>query len=141
MVLARVPRSGVAQHRQCLPHRLLARGHGAPPDGGDHQLVAAVPLGLLLMLWGAGGSGGPCAANAGLLLLQVVLSSAMFVVFFRLQWVGGPTYLSQIGYVAAAVGLLLGVFFLDEHYPQLVWAGAAAIALGVAISNWPERRA
>ena len=30
----------------------------------------------------------------------------MFVFFFRLQAVGAPVYLSQIGYVAAAVGLL-----------------------------------
>ena len=30
----------------------------------------------------------------------------MFVFFFRLQAVGGPVYLSQIGYVGAAVGLI-----------------------------------
>jgi hypothetical protein len=28
----------------------------------------------------------------------------MFVFFFRLQVVGGPVYLSQMGYVAAALG-------------------------------------
>jgi drug/metabolite transporter (DMT)-like permease len=103
------------------------------------NLVAAVPLALLLLLWGREGAVVQALHSPGLLILQVLLSSAMFVVFFRLQWVGGPTYLSQIGYVAAAVGLVLGVFFLGEHYPPLVWAGAAAIALGVAISNWPAR--
>ena len=36
--------------------------------------------------------------------------------FFRLQAVGGPVYLSQIGYVAAAVGLFSGTLFLGESY-------------------------
>jgi drug/metabolite transporter (DMT)-like permease len=71
--------------------------------------------------------------------LQVLVSLTQFLVFFRLQWVGGPTYLSQIGYVAAAVGLAAGVVFLGEIYPPLVWAGAATIALGIVVSNWPER--
>lgn len=104
------------------------------------NLVAAVPLAILLMLWGQEGAVTQALQTPGLLLLQIALSSAMFVVFFRLQWVGGPTYLSQIGYVAAAVGLLLGVVFLGEHYPPLVWAGAGAIAIGVGISNWLQRR-
>lgn len=103
------------------------------------NIVAALPLALLLLVWGQDGAITQAMQSPGLLLVQIVLSSAMFVVFFRLQWVGGPTYLSQIGYVAAAVGLLLGVFFLGEHYPPLVWAGAGAIAIGVAISNWPAR--
>lgn len=108
------------------------------------NLMAACPLVILLLLWGREGAVAQALQAPGLLLLQVVISGAMFIVFFRLQWVGGPTYLSQIGYVAAAVGLLMGVFLLGEHYPLLVWAGAAAIAAGVVVSNWPgtprERR-
>jgi drug/metabolite transporter (DMT)-like permease len=59
----------------------------------------------------------------------------MFAFFFRLQLVGGPVYLSQIGYVAAAVGLVIGVVFLDESYALLTWLGAAIIALGVSITT------
>jgi drug/metabolite transporter (DMT)-like permease len=76
------------------------------------------------------------AKMPGLALLQATTSLLQFLVFFRLQWVGGPTYLSQIGYVAAAVGLGAGTLFLGEAYPLAVWAGAAAIALGVAVSNF-----
>lgn len=76
------------------------------------------------------------AEMPGLSLLQVATSLAQFLVFFRLQWVGGPTYLSQIGYVAAAVGLGAGVIFLGETYPFAVWAGATAIAAGIVVSNW-----
>ncbi|NJM30043.1 MAG: DMT family transporter [Rhizobiales bacterium] len=77
------------------------------------------------------------SANSGLAALQCLVSAAMFAVFFRLQKVGGPTYLSQIGYVSAAVGLAAGAIFLGERYGWPVWAGAALIALGVAASNWP----
>lgn len=76
------------------------------------------------------------AEMPGLSALQAAISLAQFLVFFRLQWIGGPTYLSQIGYVAAAIGLGAGVMVLDETYPALVWAGAGAIAAGVVVSNW-----
>ena len=38
----------------------------------------------------------------------------MYLMFFRLQAEGGPTYLTQIGYVAAAVGAGIGVGVLGE---------------------------
>ena len=37
---------------------------------------------------------------------QLAVSTVVFLMFFRLQQIGGPTYLSQIGYVAAAVGVV-----------------------------------
>jgi drug/metabolite transporter (DMT)-like permease len=66
---------------------------------------------------------------------QVASASAMFAFFFRLQAVGGPVYLSQIGYVAAAVGLFAGTLFLSEHYQLLTWLGAAIITAGVFITT------
>ena len=74
------------------------------------------------------------------MLAQLVVSTAMFLMFFRLQQIGGPTYLSQIGYVAAAVGLLMGVFYFGETYPLAVWAGAGIVAIGIAISTLAQRR-
>ena len=59
-----------------------------------------------------------------LVLAQVASASAMFVFFFRLQAVGGPVYLSQIGYVGAAVGLVSGTLLLGERYQLLTWLGA-----------------
>jgi drug/metabolite transporter (DMT)-like permease len=72
-----------------------------------------------------------------LTIAQLSVSLCMFLLFFRLQWVGGPTYLSQIGYVAAAVGLFAGSMFLGESYSLMVWVGTVAIAAGFAVSNWP----
>ncbi|MCR6659916.1 MAG: hypothetical protein NVV72_11420 [Asticcacaulis sp.] len=59
----------------------------------------------------------------------------MFAVFFRLQIVGGPVYLSQIGYVAAAIGLFSGTLFLGERYGLLTWLGAVVIAVGVIVTT------
>lgn len=70
-----------------------------------------------------------------LVLAQVVSASAMFAFFFRLQAIGGPVYLSQIGYVAAAVGLLAGTLFLGERYQLLTWIGAAVVTVGVFMTT------
>ncbi|MBL9104427.1 MAG: hypothetical protein JNL82_26010, partial [Myxococcales bacterium] len=67
-------------------------------------------------------------------------SAAMFVFFFRLQVVGGPVYLSQIGYVAAAVGLFAGTAFLGERYGPLTWAGALVIVAGVVLTTLAQKR-
>jgi drug/metabolite transporter (DMT)-like permease len=70
---------------------------------------------------------------------QAASASALFAFFFRLQAVGGPVYLSQIGYVAAAVGLFSGTLFLGEHYQLLTWAGALIIVAGVAITTKAQK--
>ncbi len=70
---------------------------------------------------------------------QSIASAGMFALFFRLQAVGGPVYLSQIGYVAAALGLISGTLFLGEHYPPLTWIGAFVICVGVAMTTRAQR--
>jgi drug/metabolite transporter (DMT)-like permease len=71
---------------------------------------------------------------------QAISAAVMFPVYFRLQAVGGPVYLSQIGYVAAAVGLFSGTLFLGEHYQGLTWAGAVIIVAGVFITTKAQGR-
>ncbi len=117
------------------------------PEGATPLQVAAtanlsiVPLFFILCLWHTGGIPlAPLAAHMLLALAQWASSIAMLMMFFRLQQIGGPTYLSQIGYVAAAVGLIIGVLVFKESYPPLVWAGAAVIAAGIAISAALSRR-
>lgn len=79
--------------------------------------------------------------TAGLLLAipatfgaQVAASALMFALFFRLQAVGGPVTLSQIGTVAAAVGVVIGTFGFGERYSLTVWTGVALIAVGIALT-------
>jgi len=58
----------------------------------------------------------------------------LYSVFFRLQQVGGPTYLSQIGYIAAGIALFSGTFSLGEMYALLTWCGAIVILIGIVLS-------
>ncbi|WP_421916164.1 DMT family transporter [Mesorhizobium sp.] len=112
------------------------------PDGtgpielavGSHLASATMLLIGILALQG-GGSLGALGAVPLVVVAQVASASAMFAFFFRLQAVGGPVYLSQIGYVAAAVGLFSGTIFLGEHYRLLTWLGAVIITVGVFITT------
>ena len=80
------------------------------------------------------------SAVPGAALLQAVAAAATFPLFFRLQHLGGPVLLSQIGYVAASVGLVIATFFLDEHYSLATWAGALVIAAGIGLTVLAQRR-
>ena len=101
---------------------------------GSHLASGAMLLIGILTLQG-GGSLGALGAVPLVVVAQVASASAMFAFFFRLQAVGGPVYLSQIGYVAAAVGLFSGTIFLGEHYHLLTWSGAVIITAGVFITT------
>ncbi|MEZ5782829.1 MAG: DMT family transporter [Rhizobiaceae bacterium] len=70
-----------------------------------------------------------------LVAAQVISAAAMVALLFRLQQVGGPVYLSQIGYVGAAVALLSGMMFLGESYQWLTWLGAFVIGIGVILTT------
>ncbi len=101
---------------------------------GSHFAAAGVLLVVgFASPWGFDPS--PLAAVPLETLAQIVSSAGMFVFFFRLQVVGGPVYLSQMGYVAAALGLVSGTLFLDEQYALLTWVGAGIIAVGVAMTT------
>jgi drug/metabolite transporter (DMT)-like permease len=101
---------------------------------GSH-LASAVLLFLGLLVTGNAGSFALLPDIPLLVLAQVTSASTMFAFFFRLQAVGGPVYLSQIGYVAAAVALFSGIFFLGERYQLLTWIGAAITVVGVVMTT------
>jgi drug/metabolite transporter (DMT)-like permease len=117
--------------------RTVAWPFGASPRKlAAHTNMAAVPF-LAVLVYGLTGTIDvmPLTSIPGLVALQLAVSIIMFLMFFRLQQVGGPTYLSQIGYVAAAVGVVVGVFYFGETYPKSVWTGAGIIAIGIAFST------
>lgn len=112
-----------------------------PADAGTLELAAGSHLAAALLLVGVilvTGSAASFALLPSLPLLvaaQVASASTMFVFFFQLQRIGGPVYLSQIGYVGAAIGLLSGTLLLGERYGLLTWLGAVIIAVGVAMTT------
>jgi drug/metabolite transporter (DMT)-like permease len=123
-------------------YRTMAWPEGARPRKlAAMTNLAAVPPLLLIAFFQTGTlNSSPLLAVPGLAALQVAVSTIMFLMFFRLQQLGGPTYLSQIGYVAAAVGVVIGVVWLGEKYPAGVWVGAAIIAEGIALSTYAQVR-
>ena len=110
------------------------RGAGPMRLGATINLAAVLPLLALALVWG-GADLAPLARIPGLVAAQLAASTVMYLTFFRLQAVGGPTYLSQIGYVAAVIGVGVGVMFLGERYPPLVWVGIAVVAAGIALTT------
>jgi drug/metabolite transporter (DMT)-like permease len=106
---------------------------------GSHLASAAMLVVLSLVLNGNLPIG-PLAGVPFLTLAQAAASATMFAFFFRLQAVGGPVYLSQIGYVAAALGLVAGTLFLGERYQLATWDGAAIIMAGVAMTTKAQAR-
>ena len=121
-------------------YRTLAWPVGASPRSlASFTNLAAVPFLLGVNVAQTGWiDPAPLVAIPGLIVVQLVVSTTMFLMFFRLQQIGGPTYLSQIGYVAAAVGMVIGMTVLGEVYPVGVWIGAAAIAAGIALSTFGQ---
>ena len=51
-------------------------------------------------------------------------------VVFRLQSMAGPVVLSQIGYVAAVVGVGLMAPMIGEQRPAILWLSIGLIVLG-----------
>lgn len=75
-----------------------------------------------------------------LAFIQLLVAGLSAPVLFRLQLHGGPVMLSQIGYVAAAVGLLVSTLVLGERYPTGTWFGAGMIAVGIGMTVWGARQ-
>ncbi|MGO4387664.1 DMT family transporter [Microvirga sp. 2YAF29] len=81
------------------------------------------------------------AATPVLALVQAALNALQFLMFMRLQKAAGPVYVSQIGYVATAVGLASGALVFRETYSIWIWVASATIAAGVIIVNSAQKRA
>jgi drug/metabolite transporter (DMT)-like permease len=123
-------------------YRTLAWPEGASPRrlAAVTNLAAVPPLILIALVQTGTIDIAPLAAVPGLVVLQVSASTGLFLMLFQLQLLGGPTYLSQLGYVTAAVGVVIGVAWFGETYPPGVWVGTAIIAAGIALSTFAQVR-
>jgi drug/metabolite transporter (DMT)-like permease len=66
-------------------------------------------------------------------LIQALLMGIGYAMFFRLQQVGGPVYLSQISYVNTGVGVLFAVLVFGERLPLQVWISAICVFAGISL--------
>ncbi|WP_127597207.1 DMT family transporter [Nitratireductor alexandrii] len=87
---------------------------------GLASLAATIPLSL------------PATpAVLGTLAAQIATFSAMYLLYFVLQKVAGPVYLSQIGSVGAISGAAVAILVLDESVPQGLLPAALLIGVGI----------
>jgi drug/metabolite transporter (DMT)-like permease len=107
--------------------------------GFTSAMAAAMLLVAVLAFGGARGIEALAGVPA-LVAAQAVAGAAMLALFFRLQEVGGPVFLGQIGYVAAAVGLVSGTALLGERYAAATWTGALVVVAGVALVTRSQAR-
>lgn len=117
------------------------------PDGANHlelaigsNLAAAFLLFIMLVFSSQTANLLDLLSIKTLSVTQVIISAAMYSVFFRLQQVGGPTYLSQVGYIAAGVALIAATLFLGERYSIVTWVGAAVIVIGTGLGIVEQRK-
>lgn len=117
-------------------YRTLDWPRDAPPlwlAVGSNAISAMLLIAASLLV-STPGSAALLLTVPGIVGIQVAASALMFALFFRLQAIGGPVTLSQIGTVAAGVGVMIGTFGLGERYSLVVWSGVALIAIGIALT-------
>jgi drug/metabolite transporter (DMT)-like permease len=100
---------------------------------GSH-IIAGLVLSMLAMMLFQPAQIASVTQVPGAALAQAAASTLMLPLFFRLQRVGGPVTLSQIGIVAAAVGVGIGAIVFGERYAPVVWIGVVVIATGVSLT-------
>jgi drug/metabolite transporter (DMT)-like permease len=109
-----------------------------PKDTTDLPLAAGVMLGsafwLVPVFLVQGGStivSGVGHVGLQIVLGQIAISALHYWLYMRLQRAAGPVYLSQIGYVAAAIGVVLAYLLFTELPSISLLSGIAMIIAGV----------
>ena len=77
---------------------------------------------------------------AALLAAQTLIFGLQYGLYFRLQQTAGPVYLSQIGSVAAVVGLGLGFLIFNEIPNAAKFAAVVFVGLGIVLVTVGQRR-
>lgn len=66
-------------------------------------------------------------------LAEIAVMIAAYVLYFQLQRLAGPVYLSQIGGLIALFGAVIAVGVLGETLPALILPAGVLIALGIVL--------
>lgn len=123
----------------CLATGNIYRTLRWPKDVGDVGLAAAMMLASAIWLspfliaYPVVAFRDGIGTGSLIVIAQVVAASAMYWLYFWLQRVAGPVYLSQIGYVGAGFGVLFAVIFFRETVPPAAILGLLLIVAGVLL--------
>lgn len=83
----------------------------------------------------------PTSQNLGLVLTVLAfMAGASYLTSFNLLRVGGPVYLSQMGYVITAVTMLWGAVLWDEQYDTSDLLSMGLILTGVLLTTVTQMR-
>jgi drug/metabolite transporter (DMT)-like permease len=113
---------------------------GVPPA---HLSLSMMAFGFLTLVCLTGILGMPIAPTVwslnagGLLLAQTLVFTLLYDLYFRLQHLAGPVYLSQIGSVSAVIGALLAYAFFAEIPSTLGYLAILFVGLGVYAVSRP----
>lgn len=75
----------------------------------------------------------PLQTTDWLVLLEILLSSIGYVIFFRLIKIAGPVYYSIVGGVVSITGLIWGKVIFGEVYHWPIYLAVALILAGIAL--------
>lgn len=82
----------------------------------------------------------PDIQNTGVLLIALgLMAGASYLSSFNLLKIGGPVYLSQMGYVITATTLLAGMVLWDEHYDVNDFLSMGLIFSGVLLTTLTQK--
>lgn len=79
-------------------------------------------------------------ATTGFLAGQTAIFALLYVLYFMLQKLAGPVYLSQIGSVGALVGIALATVVLEEPLTRSIVLAGALVAGGILLVNRGVRK-
>lgn len=123
-------------------YRTLYWPAGVQPLQLSIGMLAFGAVTLVLINLVIGGGQGPVMLPAtwsvdalALLAGQSLISAIMFGLYFRLQALAGPVYLSQIGSVSAVIGVGLAFILFNEIPTGADMVAAALIAAGIVLVN------
>ena len=118
-------------------YRTLNWPAGASPLSLAPGMLIAASLLLILFMTLAGIPIVPAPNDGGLwpLAAEIVVFSATYSLYFTLQKLAGPVYLSQIGSVGAAAGAALAVIILGETAVPALGLAMIVILAGAFLVN------
>ena len=117
-----------------------------PPGSASMPLACGMLLtaaaAIAPVMW-ASGSFHPLWPPSGpgewAVLGQICVTSVAFILFFEIQRLSGPVYLSQVAYVVCLAGVFWGFIFFAEVHSLWVWGAGALILAGLALLNLRRR--
>lgn len=124
-------------------YRTLQWPEGAKPADLALGMMAVgfIALFAFTTLWGIPAAPAVWTGEAvTLLVAQIAIFGLQYGLYFRLQQIAGPVYLSQIGSVAAVVGLALGFLVFNEVPNAAKLAAVVFVGIGIVLVTAGQRR-